>query len=82
MTDPLGKAIDDLIPKSLDDIIRKNREECTFRLAVDADFASLVPMVTSITDQKPIRGTIDEWRVICAHGKDTVLLFLTGMLRE
>jgi len=82
MTDSLQKAINDLVPKSLDDIIRANRDQCSLSLFTDVGMATFVPMVVSIQEQKPVRGIVDEWRIICLQVLDKKLFFLTGILRE
>ena len=82
MTDCLQKAINDLVPKSLDDIVRVNRDRYSLRLFSENDMASFVPMVESMTEPKPVRGIIDDWRIICLQVVDQKLYFLTGILRE
>ena len=74
-------SIEDQLPKSLDNIIRKNRDKFSLRLANDEDFATLSPMASLIDHAKPVKATIDEWRVVCfvRHNSDGNFLFLTGV---
>lgn len=61
----IGTTVEKLIPKSLDEIIRNHRDEVSLRLATAEDYASLPPMVSSIDRQRPVRATINEWRIVC-----------------
>lgn len=75
-------SLEDIIPKCLDEIIQKHRDEISLRLSTAEDFAALPPMVSSINHQKPVRATINEWRIVCfvrpaAPGGNC--LFLTGI---
>ena len=58
-------TLEDIIPKSLGEIITKNRDKVSLRLAAVEDFAALAPMVSSIDHQRPVRATINEWRIVC-----------------
>lgn len=81
MTSDEKKSLEDIFPKSLDEILKKHRDECSIRLSSEADFENLEPMVASMSVQKPIRATINEWRIICVLDKDRKYLFLTGTLK-
>lgn len=81
MTSYEQKSLEALFPKSIDEIIKMHRDECSIRLSSDADFEKLESMVSSMSVQKPIRATIDEWRIICVLDKDRKFLFLTGIHR-
>lgn len=81
MTDLLQKTIEDMVPKLLDDIVRKHRDECKILMSTINDFASLAPMVSSMSEQKQVRATIDEYRIICLLAQNHKLLFLTGIRR-
>jgi hypothetical protein len=82
MTDQLSKALNDLIPKSLDEIVTLHRDECILRPSIAEDLARLKPMDSTISEQKPDKGTIDDWRIIAASGTSKTLLFLTGTHRS
>jgi hypothetical protein len=77
----LEQAIKQLVPNSLDDIIRAHRDEFSMRLANVEDVAALPKMISMLDKQKPIRATIQQWRIVCfaRHAKlGGNALILTG----
>ena len=81
----IGTTLEKLIPKSLDEIIRNHRDDISLRLSTSEDFAALSPMVASIEQQKSVRATINEWRIVCFVIRPelgTNFLVLTGFNQE
>lgn len=74
-----GKAeLKDMFPKSLDEIIRLRRDELSLRLSTTEDFAKLPPMVSMLDNQKRIKATVNDWRIVCLDfhhkGKQHILV--------
>lgn len=75
----LEQALKQAIPKSLDDIIRLRRDELSLRLSTTEDFAELSPMVSMLDNQKRIKATVNEWRIICLDNNGRKKHMLTGI---
>lgn len=61
----LKQVFEKAIPSSLDDIIRVRRSELFMRLSTAEDFAELPPMVSILDEQKQVKTTVNEWRIVC-----------------
>lgn len=76
----LEQALKQAIPSSLDDIIRARRDEVSLRMSTAEDLAELPPIVSILANQKQVKATVNEWRIVCldqgATGKG---LMLTGI---
>ncbi len=85
-TDGLDQALKLAIPDSLDNIIRKNRDQLTLRMSTPEELANLAPMVSMLGDQKQIRATILDWRVVCLDqhnfGKKHILVGVNGATKN
>lgn len=74
------QTIKQVIP-TLDDIIRAHRDDYSIRLANAEDYLDFPKMVSLLDKQKPIRATIQQWRIVCfaRHAKfGGNALILTG----
>ena len=66
----LKQVLEKTIPSSLGDIIRERRNELSVRLSTAEDFAELPPMVSMLDEQKQVKATVNEWRIICLDQRE------------
>lgn len=65
----LEQVLKQAAPSCLDDIIRSHRDKLSVRMSTAEDLAELPPMVSimGVGEQKQIRATINDWRIICLN---------------
>lgn len=79
MSAGLQEALEKAIPHSLDDIVRIRRDELSLRLSTAEDIAELPPIVSMLDNQKQIKATVNEWRIVCLCTKGKKEHMLTGI---
>ena len=76
----LKQALEKAIPFSLDDIIRARRDEMALRMSTAEELAELPSMVSMFDNQKQVKATINEWRIVCLdRNVDGKNYMLTGI---
>jgi len=78
MNTALGKKIEELIPKRLDEIITIKRDRFSLSWANENGFAEFPSVVTLMDGQKPVKATLNEWRIVCFTNPRRTSYFLTG----
>jgi DNA-binding Xre family transcriptional regulator len=74
-----GQVMNDVIPSCLDNIIREHRDELNLRMSSAEDLAELPPIVSAMDNQKQVKATVNEWRIVCLAGSIGKGLMLTGV---
>lgn len=73
----LEQVLKQAVPSCLDNIVRERRDELCLRLSTAEDLAELPPMVSIMDNQKRVKATVNDWRIVCldqgAIGKSHVL---------